>query len=225
MRFLLLLAVLLGMGWLCLRVLPPEWDPRAPLDLRAAPNLLMPLKLARLSRDPATCFAAFDASGLNPVRVPDRLSDVGCAVENAVRLPGPVVANPVAPPVTCRVAAAWVLWEQHGLQPAARRHLGSEVTTVRHLGTWNCRNVNHAASGRRSEHATANAIDIAGFRLADGREVTLLRGWSGPPDQAAFLRAARDGACRFFSVVLGPDRDAAHRDHFHFDMGPWRACR
>ncbi|MCW8084767.1 extensin-like domain-containing protein [Sabulicella glaciei] len=225
MRFVLLLAVLLGLCWLGLRVLPPEWDPRTPLDLRAAPNLLTPLKLARLSRNSTACFAAFEASGINPIRVPDRPSNLGCAVEDAVRLPGPVAANPAAPAVTCRVAAAWVLWERHGLQPAARRHLDSEVASVRHLGTWNCRNVNNAASGRRSEHATANAIDIASFRLVDGREVTLLRGWSGPPEQAGFLRAARDNACRFFSVVLGPDRDAAHRDHFHLDMGPWRACR
>ncbi|WP_207536972.1 extensin-like domain-containing protein [Sabulicella rubraurantiaca] len=225
MRFLLLLVVLAGLGWLGLRVLPPQWNPRTPLDLRAPPNLLTPLKLAWLSRDPAACFAAFENSGITAIRVPDRPSEVGCAVESAVRLPGPVAANPAAPTVTCRVAAAWVLWERHGLQPAARRHMGSEVVSVRHLGTWNCRNVNHAASGRRSEHATANAIDIAGFRLADGREVTLLRGWTGPPEQAAFLRAARDGACRSFSVVLGPDRDAAHRDHFHLDMGTWRACR
>ncbi|MFN4225017.1 MAG: extensin family protein [Hyphomonas sp.] len=33
------------------------------------------------------------------------------------------------------------------------------------------------------------------------------------------------GACRLFSVTLGPDYDAAHADHFHMDMGPQRACR
>jgi len=35
----------------------------------------------------------------------------------------------------------------------------------------------------------------------------------------------RDGACRFFDVVLGPDYNDAHRDHFHLDMGAYRACR
>jgi hypothetical protein len=123
------------------------------------------------------------------------------------------------------VAAAWTLWERHALQPAARRHLGTEVAGLRHLGTYNCRNVNHAATGRRSEHATANAIDLAAFVLADGREVRLSRDWNGGPPEAGFLRAVRDGACRWFRGVLGPDHNAAHADHFPLDMGPWQACR
>ena len=43
--------------------------------------------------------------------------------------------------------------------------------------------------------------------------------------EAAFLREVNDGACRFFNAVLGPDYNAAHRDHFHLDMGRWRVCR
>jgi hypothetical protein len=39
------------------------------------------------------------------------------------------------------------------------------------------------------------------------------------------LRALRAGACRFFDVVLSPDFNEAHRDHFHFEMGRFRACR
>ncbi|QYU66996.1 extensin family protein [Leptolyngbya sp. 15MV] len=77
----------------------------------------------------------------------------------------------------------------------------------------------------RSEHATANAIDIAGFVLRDGRDLTLLRDWPRETEEAGFLRAARDGACRWFRAVLGPEYNAAHRDHFHLDMGRWRACR
>ena len=75
------------------------------------------------------------------------------------------------------------------------------------------------------QHATANAIDMAGLTLADGRELRLARDWGGVGPEAAFLRAARDGACRWFGAVLGPDHDAAHADHLHLDMGPWRACR
>ncbi len=100
------------------------------------------------------------------------------------------------------------------------------MTRVLHLGTYACRNIDHRAGGRRSEHASANAIDIAGFVLADGQRVTLVDAWDGPDvRKAAFLRAVRDGACRFFDVVLGPDYNDAHRDHFHLDMGAYRACR
>lgn len=214
-----------GAAWLGLRHLPPAWDPRTPLDLTVEPGPLTRWKLGRLARDPAACFAAYEASGLAIRRVPDRTSDVGCAIEAAVVLPSAARAVPPGPVVTCGLAASWVLFERHTLQPAARRHLGTEVAGLRHLGTYNCRNVNHAREGRRSQHATANAIDLAGFVLRDGREVRLLRDWGGTGPEAAFLREVRDGACRWFRALLGPDHDAAHRDHLHLDLGPWRACR
>jgi hypothetical protein len=222
---LVILLLLAGLGWVGIRHLPPEWDPRTPLDLTAEPGPLTRWKLGRIARDPEACFAAFAASGLVPTRVADRPSETGCVLENAVALPGGVRVAPRDPVVTCRLAAAWILFERNSLQPAARRHLGSEVAAVRHLGTYNCRNVNHARAGRRSQHATANAIDIAGFVLRDGREVRLARDWAGDGAEAGFLREVRDGACRWFRAVLGPEYNAAHRDHFHLDMGPWRACR
>lgn len=218
----LLLALILG---LALRHLPPAWDPRTPLDLNAPPNLLTGWKLTRMAWQPEQCRAAFAASGIAVSPVPDRSSDDGCALQNVVRLPATLRVSPGGPVVTCPMAAAWTLFERHTLQPASRAHLGSEVAAVRQLGTYACRNVNHAAGGRRSQHATANAIDVAGFTLRDGREISLARHWGGPGPEAAFLREARDGACRWFRVVLSPEYNAAHRDHFHLDRGPWIACR
>lgn len=221
---LILLCILFtaGLAAMALRHLPPEWDPRAPLDVAAEPNLVTGLKLRRLAARPGACFAA---AGVTLRRVPDRPSETGCAIEDAVRLAGGVRAMPSGPVATCRLAVAWALFERHTLQPAARAHFGQEVAAVRHFGTHACRNVNHARAGRRSQHATANAIDIAAFVLRDGREVRLARDWGGEGTDAAFLRAVGTDACRWFRTVLGPDHDAAHRDHFHFDMGPWRACR
>ncbi|WP_375292508.1 extensin family protein, partial [Sphingomonas melonis] len=84
--------------------------------------------------------------------------------------------------------------------------------------------------GTWSEHATADAVDIAGFRLADGRRITVVGDWTGSGDKAAFLREVRDGACRLFATTLSPDYNAAHRDHLHLDQADrgamgWRACR
>lgn len=204
---------------------PPRWDPWAVLDIRDTPNLVTPWKLARLEREPAACFAALEQSGLAIARLPDRASDSGCPLENTVRLEGGRAAlSPAGPVVTCPLAVAWAMFERHALQPAARAHFGQGVRAVRQLGTYNCRNVYHRAEGRRSQHATANAIDIAGFTLADGRAITLLRDWEGEGPEAAFLRDARDGACRFFKAVLGPDYNAPHRDHFHLDRGRWSRC-
>ncbi|MEM8698097.1 MAG: extensin family protein, partial [Pseudomonadota bacterium] len=80
-------------------------------------------------------------------------------------------------------------------------------------------------SQRMSQHATANAFDISGFLLTDGRMVTLRRDWQGSGPKAAFLRAARDGLCRWFRLVLSPDYNALHADHFHVDQGPFPSCR
>lgn len=205
-----------------LRYLPPAYDPWAPLELGAEPNFLTRYKLGRLERDPASCLRV-----VGPVfpRVPDRPSAEGCPIRDAVRVTGAGVRLSPSPFVaSCPLAAAWVLFEREALQPAARAHLGQEVAAVRHLGSFACRNLYGRPGARRSEHATANAVDLAGFVLADGSEIGVLRDWPGEGPRAAFLRAVHAGACRFFDVVLGPDRNAAHRDHFHLDMGRWRAC-
>lgn len=76
-----------------------------------------------------------------------------------------------------------------------------------------------------STHATADAIDITGFGLADGREISLIDDWDGDDAKAAFLRAARESACRWFVTVLSPDYNALHADHFHLQSKGWGACR
>jgi hypothetical protein len=221
-----LLGLALGLAW---RALPPHWDPLAPLNLGAPATAVTPWKLARLSRDPAACFAALSRAGITVARLPDRAAAApGCGLQDALRLPdvgGGAALRPAGPAATCALAAAWLLFERHTLQPAAQRHLGSGVAAVAHLGTYACRNVNNAATGARSQHAAANAIDIAGVTLRDGRQVTLLRHWGRPGPESAFLRDLHAGACRWFGVVLGPDHDAAHRDHLHLDRGPGRLCR
>ena len=39
-----------------------------------------------------------------------------------------------------------------------------------------------------------------------------------PEDAAAFMRVVHADACKTFETVLGPAANAAHKDHFHFDM-------
>lgn len=207
--------------------LPSAYDPFAPLDLTAPPNVLTGYKLERLQREPDQCLRALAGSGLRHVRLPDRPSNVGCAIRNAVRVDGAAVRMaPTGFAATCGLAAAWVLFEHEVLQPAARAAFGQPVVEVRHLGSYACRNLYGREGAARSEHATANAVDLAGFVLADGREISVRRDWPklGTPE-SAFLRAVHAGACRFFDVVLGPGYNAAHHDHFHLDQGRWRACR
>ncbi|WP_265544477.1 extensin-like domain-containing protein [Roseomonas mucosa] len=224
---LLLPLALLGAALAGFLRLPPAWDPFAPLDLRAPPNLLGRFKLAQMKWQPDRCFAAFEAAGIPVRRVADQPSGEGCEILEALRLDFGPPMSPAVPVATCAVGASWAIYVNAILQPAAREHLGEEVVRIRQLGTYACRAVRggRGDGARRSQHATANALDVAGFVLADGREVSLARDWDDPGPRGTFLHAARDGACRVFDAVLGPEYNALHRDHFHLDRGPWRACR
>jgi hypothetical protein len=213
-------------------LIPDRWQPWAPLSLAptaGAPGPFVQLKLARLSRQPAACLEALATSPFRFTPLPDRDTGSGCGFRNAVRISGTGAEIGAAVSLSCRSAVALALWEQQVLQPAALAWFGEPVSRIEHFGSYACRNVNHRASGRRSQHATADAIDIAGFRLADGRRIRVLADWAAADgaatEEAQFLREVHRGACRFFDAVLGPDYNAAHRDHFHFDRGGFRACR
>lgn len=222
--FLLVLAgaYLLGheRGWI-----PPQHDPLAPLELGDPPGLATGWKLARLREEPAACLAALSQAEVPFVAVADRETGAFCGFRNVVSLDRSVVPLSGRVRVTCPLAAALQLWVREVVQPAARRHLGGEVTRIEHYGSYACRRVYGRSSGRPSQHATANAIDVAGFRLAGGGRVGVAGGWDGAPAEQAFLRDLRDGACDLFRGVLGPDYNAAHRDHFHLDLGPYGLCR
>ena len=222
------LAVLAAVGWTMLQrhPIPPEHLPFGRLDLTRPIGLATGFQLVRLRADPSMCQGVLDMSALETRPIPSRRSGPFCGLLNAVELQRSTV--PYSGPVrlTCPMAAALYLWEREIVGPAAERHLGSALARIDHLGTYSCRRIGGGPTGRPSEHATANAIDVAGFRLEDGRRITLAGDWSnGAEAERAFLREIRDGACDLFRVVLGPDYNAAHRDHFHLDMGAFRACR
>ena len=208
-------------GWVSI---PPQWNPWAPLDVKAEPNLLTRYKLMRLRNDPQLCDQVLSGSGLRVTRQADS-PDATCPLTDALRVQGGEVALSSSFLASCRLAVAFALFERHALQPAAQAVYGQAVKRVDHLGSFACRNVYNRENGRRSQHATADALDISGFRLADGRSISVLRDWPKDNQDARFLRQVRDGACDMFSVVLSPDYNAAHRNHFHVDVGPWWRCR
>jgi hypothetical protein len=84
----------------------------------------------------------------------------------------------VPPALTnCAVASALSRWVADVVQPAAQRSFQSTVTRLLVAGAYQCRNRNGASDGPLSEHALANAIDISGFELANGRTVRVSEGW------------------------------------------------
>ncbi len=216
----LLLATAFGIAWLLPR-LPEAWNPFVPIDLAGPTGPFTRHKLRGLAGNPAACFAALDAAGVNATPLPDGSAGPDCPLTDTLRLPG--AFDPARPLLTCPMAAAWTVYERQVLEPAAQAHFGTGIARVRHLGTLACRDVRGGT--RRSQHATANAIDLAALRLDDGRDISVLRDWGRDAPSGAFLRDARDGACRIFAAVLGPERDAAHANHFHLDLGRWTTCQ
>ena len=224
-----ILLVALAAGALALRrewvYVPSEWLPWKPLDIAAPPGFWTRHKLAKLSTDPEGCRRVLATTGMEYEPLTDRVTGENCGFTDAVLLRRIPVEVGEEFSLTCRAAVSLAMWERHVLQPAARSHFDQAVLRVEHFGSYSCRNVYGRPNATRSRHATAEAWDVAGFVLADGRRIRVARDWKTTAPEAAFLRAARDGACRFFDGVLSPDYNAAHHDHLHLDRGPYRMCR
>ena len=201
------------------------FDHIVPFRLDREPNLLTAYHLQVLKRYPARCIAALERSGVDYVPAPPLRRDNGCGSENAVRLWSSGVSYGSRILLQCPAMLGVLLWERHVLVPAAERHFGGRPTSVRHLGTYACRSVRLGKTDRLSQHAFANAIDVAGFRIAGGQSVSVLRDWNDKGAKGDFLREVRDGACRIFGVVLSPDSDRRHADHLHVDMSLAGGCR
>jgi hypothetical protein len=198
-------------------------SPLGPPDLNQRMDRLTGARLASLANNDGLCTAVLQQGQISFTPLPP-LQAGDCGYTNAVRLGQHGAALPALRPdnpgMSCTVAAAYHLWVRDVVQPAAQRHFGVPITAIDHFGTYSCRRTYGRDSGSWSEHARANAIDIAGFRLASGRQISVVRHWDGTRQEQAFLRETRDGACQLFATTLSPDYNEAHRDHLHLDMAP-----
>jgi len=211
-----LLAILLF--WAIDAFAPPQDLTWKPFRLDRPWGMASGVQFERAARAHAACRAALREAGIACTEEPPRVEG-GCATRNAVRLRGGVTPlSPAAPVMPWPLALAYAAWDRQTLRPAG-------VARVDHYGTYACRNVYGRAQGRRSEHATANALDVAGVRLKDGRRLTVARDFRDAGEAEALLRALRDGACPMFRAILSPDYNAAHADHLHLDRGRYRLCR
>ena len=191
-------------------------------------------KIAALGDDAPLCRSLLAAAGAGDRTAPSRSAGDQCGYGDGTLLTASSARDAgFSPPglvTSCPVAAALLLWDERVVQPAARRHFGTGVRSFLHAGSYSCRRLYSRSDGAWSEHATADAIDILGFRLEDGRTISVLRDWNKTGPEAPFLRDVRDGGCRLFTTVLSPDYNAAHRDHLHLETANrgsagWKACR
>lgn len=150
--------------------------------------------------------------------------------EMSAAIGGQVQMRPAAL-LRCPMIPAVEHWMRTFVLPAAHRNFGMPVVEVKVAASYGCRPMNNVSGAKLSEHGHANALDVSAFILADGRHVTVKKGWRGDSREQAFLRQVHDGACNTFTTVLGPNADANHQDHFHMDLarhgrnGDGRVCR
>jgi hypothetical protein len=226
-----------------LNLFAPTQDlPWKPLDLNRPIGTATAAKVAdfELARTAApeeitavteACMQVLREAGVQVERAPDRDDGGFCVVRGAVRITGgavtPLPGNPV---LQCPLAVRYVIWERQVLQPAAVEAFGSRVAGLNDVGSYSCRRIYGQTdpNARPSEHALANALDIGGMTLADGRRVSVLEDWPGDgprgPEGRRFLTRIREGACRVFSTVLGPGYNEAHANHLHLDGAPRPLC-
>ncbi len=167
------LATAFRQGWF-----PARYTPLPPLNIDRPFALLIDWQLAELKHDRGLCARVVAASrNLHARQIAPRPLKNGCGWTNAVRASQFGGARIGVSRVSCEVAAAFALWVTHDVQPLAEKIFGHRVSAMENFGTYSCRNIigSRFWRSRRSEHATANAIDISGFRLANGTRISVKR--------------------------------------------------
>jgi hypothetical protein len=143
---------------------------------------------------------------LGPARGPERTASIMPAV--------------VTPPATlsCPIVSALERWVTDGVQPAALHWFGQQVVEIKQISAYSCRGMVGAGTSHISEHAFGNALDVAGFVLADGRKIMVQNWRRGSPEEQGFLHDVQLYACQTFNTVLAPGYNAAHYNHIHVDL-------
>ncbi|MEO8686251.1 MAG: extensin family protein, partial [Devosia sp.] len=167
---------------------------------------------------PAMLSGQVEAAALPPI------SEGQCKAQSPLSVTGVLVNGRMvtfnAEAVTdCGMATALPEWiaEVDGYVQA---HDNTRIESVVVGTSYMCRNVNNAAEGNLSFHAFADALDVVGFKLEDGRTVTVEEGWTGTEAQGSrIVKFAHDAACGHFTTTLGPEANALHHDHIHVDLG------
>ena len=205
--------------------MPEEEKPPLPPTSPAKPDEAAPLEeKADDTRDKrvyqVACPALLNGEVQGKLVAP--LADNECGERSPLQLTAIGKDNPLpfAAPITtnCAMAVTLAQWAKE-VHTAALKSFGAEIESIATGSDYQCRKVNRGLTGRTSEHAFANALDIMSFRLKNGQTTELTSGWNGKPEEKEFWRAVHKTSCDMFMTVIGPDGDAAHKTNLHLDQG------
>lgn len=144
----------------------------------------------------------------------------GCGIDRPIEvrdLGGGVSLDPPGR-MRCETALQLSLWMRDAVAPMLGKAKPDEtLATINQASTYICRKRNNARSGKISEHARGNAVDVAGFTFKSGRTLTIGPRQRDGSLEGALQRAIAAAACLYFTTVLDPGSDKAHETHLHLD--------
>ncbi len=221
------LASLIALSLLTDQCVPPQHIPWRALDMDAPVGLATGTKITMIALAPSqVCFnrlASADHLVFEEAEPKNGPEKCGWKLAASLHSVGDITFRPSNITTQCSVALASYIW-LNDVDKLAQKYLGSGLKSVHHAGAYSCRRQRGNGSGTWSEHAFANAWDITGFELENGQVISVLKDWGKKTPRRKFLRATKKSACRLFRVVLSPDFNTAHKDHFHLDQGPSLSC-
>jgi hypothetical protein len=190
-------------------------------DAAASPVLAVPPSPA-----PAPlpqCLADLKAANVEFVDLKTVTKD-GCTVEGAIELDGVAspfgkVALPARPIMSCLFARHFTAWLRDVAAPLSLAYTGAKLAAIETGPGFVCRTRYNRPDEKVSEHARGDAIDVTAFRFDNGRSLTVKEGSASQAIDGALMSALRTTACGYFTTVLGPGSNDAHKEHFHFDYG------
>lgn len=159
--------------------------------------------------------AVFDFEALEPIREGVCGTPAPISLDSVIA--GQTVSIRPAAKLTCSMASQFHRWMLDYVQPSAKTHLETEITGVLNVASYHCRTRYDDPTQRMSQHAFANALDLAGFITDKGEQISVEKSWEGDTPESRFLKEIHAGACKIFGTVLGPEANAAHSNHFHLD--------
>jgi hypothetical protein len=192
-----------------------------------------PAPISETPEDLAMCLRDLKAMGAEFAEDTAIDDETGCGIAH------PVTVSRILPTVTlepeatirCETALSLARMTRDLLIPAARRAFPDRpaLSGIAQASGYVCRNRNSAETGKISEHAHGNAIDIASLRFGKENVPLMIAKQDDGTAEAAFQRALNAIACLYFTTVLSPGSDAAHQDHLHLDVierkSGFRYCR
>jgi hypothetical protein len=173
---------------------------------------------------PDACRVQLESLGAE-FSVPESVEATGeCGVDDpvkvkAIQAPTGRVELPEQPLMSCAFARQFVTWLSDVAAPVVSSLAPAKLKSLSTGPGYECRNRNGDGSGKLSEHAFGNAIDIAGITLASRTRIEIADVADPSGTHHRVLMALRVSACGYFTTVLGPGANAAHASHYHFDLG------